>query len=60
MALEDVRVVVVEHRLNGRMPMSGAEVGQLRADKYLIARPDPKFLWPHSYVYARAALKNLP
>ena len=44
MALEDVRVVAVEHRLNGRLSMRGVGVGQLRAHECLIARPAPKFL----------------
>ena len=43
MTLEEVRVLVVEHRLNGQLSMRVAAVGRLPADTCVIARPDP--LW---------------
>ena len=54
MRLEEVRVLVVEHRLNGQLSMRVAAVGQLPADTCVIARPDP--LWQrvsHGYSLAK-------
>jgi len=43
MALEDVRVVAVEHRLDSQL-LVGTGVGRLRAGKCLIARHDHKLV----------------